>query len=1004
MTRAKKFSIFLLSLTLLIAASLIILNNLYIKQDRLKNIIEDQSARYLQMDAEIGSLELDIIRGLHLTLNDVDLQAAPNHYIRASRITARLSPLHLLTGKVRLLQISLEQPDVALDLSQWQRGGQGSFKLPSASVTEGQLVLQHGDKIYDFSQINGSLNWFSINLSAQTLGGQSTIRALRTGKQWRGIFSMQNLQPQSLADDFGCLFPVSAKMFINGNRDLIQFSNIEISNHLLRLNGTANLSNLLTPARTALELNLSSGIFSYNELMAAFTNLNLTDKTRRLLFERLRDGRAQLLSLTYNGPVRQSGRELLRAVNLEAEVSGMSFGAGHDNERVTNLQGRVSLTDGSLKIAGSHGQIGGSAISNLELIFHDLHLPGNRIEVIIKDADISARDFVSAWRATMVSQKLHSKLDSISQVENGRIRGSIEVLWNKQAEIPTAIKANLQLQEASFRWGTAPCRRINATAYAANYGDQLQIRLNGLWQEVPIEELKLDINELKSLMRYEFELKSRGIPRTPNFELHENSGVFLEGSGLGPEISGSLQLSSAALKIFNSDYRKQEGPINASGTLSGRLWSGRSIKLQIKPDVGLLGDINLELLPGQGQLQIAGPLRLDGLYGGQDLALSGTANGNFSLSWGARTAINGQLGLDMVQLLFNDQPLTLDGRLLIQDNNIDSPDLKIWHGGKRIYANGSLRQFKNFNGALQIDGLVIERKQEKSGFTLPAGLTAHGDLTLTNSSILGLPVKRATASAAFDGDDLQLQNIAMSDERGFLNGSLIINLKGGSTFDVELAYQDTDLRQLSLYLTDEEPIIDGKMDVKGHLWGTRQSINGNLRFTARQGHITRYGMLSKIFGTLNLYKFVKTGNLVMMDYGFPYNEFSGTINASNNHLTFDDIYIDSNSVQFFAVGSYSLESQEIDCIIGAQPLETLDKTVSMIPLIGWVLTGPEGRLLIISMRMTGPLDDPEVEPAPFDSLSKPVIDSFSRLFSLPGELLNKSRQFKPSPSIIDQRD
>jgi len=74
--------------------------------------------------------------------------------------------------------------------------------------------------------------------------------------------------------------------------------------------------------------------------------------------------------------------------------------------------------------------------------------------------------------------------------------------------------------------------------------------------------------------------------------------------------------------------------------------------------------------------------------------------------------------------------------------------------------------------------------------------------------------------------------------------------------------------------------------------------------------------LSKIFAALNIYKMILNRNPDMEGKGFPYNSIVAHAVLSDSVIKINDLYLDSNSVQMSAVGTYSLRSGNIDAIIG----------------------------------------------------------------------------------------
>ncbi|HON96319.1 MAG TPA: hypothetical protein PL013_10995, partial [Deltaproteobacteria bacterium] len=63
---------------------------------------------------------------------------------------------------------------------------------------------------------------------------------------------------------------------------------------------------------------------------------------------------------------------------------------------------------------------------------------------------------------------------------------------------------------------------------------------------------------------------------------------------------------------------------------------------------------------------------------------------------------------------------------------------------------------------------------------------------------------------------------------------------------------------------------------------------------------------------------------------------------------------------------------------------------SMIPVVGLVLTGDNGRFIVVSMKVGGTMDDPKVMVAPIETLSNTVAASLLRSLRLPGRLVEES--------------
>jgi uncharacterized protein YhdP len=204
-----------------------------------------------------------------------------------------------------------------------------------------------------------------------------------------------------------------------------------------------------------------------------------------------------------------------------------------------------------------------------------------------------------------------------------------------------------------------------------------------------------------------------------------------------------------------------------------------------------------------------------------------------------------------------------------------------------------------------------------------------------------------------------------------------------------VSIRGADMRKL-LRATHIKSVIDGNLDLQGHIFGQTDSLNGTLTIAARDGEIRKYELISQIFSLLNVYKIIQNRDIDFLSNHFTYNRISSTMNIKDNVVDFDDFSLESNSIQISAVGKYALKTKKIDAHIGIQPLESVDWTISKIPLVGWVLTGDKGKMIVVSMGLKGTMDEPKVKLEPINTLSNTVAASLLRSLKLPGRLINEA--------------
>ncbi len=167
----------------------------------------------------------------------------------------------------------------------------------------------------------------------------------------------------------------------------------------------------------------------------------------------------------------------------------------------------------------------------------------------------------------------------------------------------------------------------------------------------------------------------------------------------------------------------------------------------------------------------------------------------------------------------------------------------------------------------------------------------------------------------------------------------------------------------------------------------KRTILGNVRLHLEDGKLRRYSVLSKIFSVLNVSQLFKFKLPDMVADGMPYNRIDATFSLKDGIISSKDLFIDSNAMNISAVGMIDLIKEEIDTTIGVQPLQTVDKVVNRIPIVGWILTGKDKHLISTYFEAKGKWSDPVVTAVPVKSMAKGVLDIFKRVFQLPGKLI-----------------
>ena len=76
-------------------------------------------------------------------------------------------------------------------------------------------------------------------------------------------------------------------------------------------------------------------------------------------------------------------------------------------------------------------------------------------------------------------------------------------------------------------------------------------------------------------------------------------------------------------------------------------------------------------------------------------------------------------------------------------------------------------------------------------------------------------------------------------------------------------------------------------------------------------------------------------------------------------------------------------------------METLDRAIGLIPVIGWLLVGANEGMFVIYCRMTGSFDELRVVPAPMITIARGIGDTLLRTLTLPYTIFTRPQKLIP---------
>ena len=241
---------------------------------------------------------------------------------------------------------------------------------------------------------------------------------------------------------------------------------------------------------------------------------------------------------------------------------------------------------------------------------------------------------------------------------------------------------------------------------------------------------------------------------------------------------------------------------------------------------------------------------------------------------------------------------------------------------------------------------------------------------------------------------IYLQNLTA----GVLGGKLVA--KGriapggeqGDRYDLTLDISRADAEKLFAALDISREVtgtltLHGDLTARGNsLLDIKKSSLGNVRLSMSDGKLRKFSTLSKVFSILNVSQLLKFKLPDMVSGGMPYSSIKGSLSVKDGIIATQDLFISSNAINVSIVGNADIVKEELNLTLGVQPLQTVDKIINRIPIVGWLLTGKDKDLLTAYFEAKGKWSDPQVNAIPVKSIGKGILNIFIRAFELPVKL------------------
>jgi uncharacterized protein YhdP len=382
--------------------------------------------------------------------------------------------------------------------------------------------------------------------------------------------------------------------------------------------------------------------------------------------------------------------------------------------------------------------------------------------------------------------------------------------------------------------------------------------------------------------------------------------------------------------------------------------------------------------------------------------LVGFTNPTLSLAFSCPSLDPADFGLKSPQ---KELSLTkVQGNISLKDNNLLIKSFAAQLNNSVVNVKGTIQDLHNprievsvASPYLELEDLILagslERPSKKE--VPPAPLALKATFQVDSGKAHGIEFEKLNSTVQLENNILYLQPLDCSALNGHISGKVRIDFGANGAPRYQLSYK---LNEVSAELFMKavgvkKQQITGTMTLQGELTAKgktgdeiKRTALGSTKIQLEEGSIRKFAVLSKVFSLLNISQLLKFQLPDMVAGGMPYNEITATLAIKDGMISCNDLYVDSDALNISAVGKMDLIKDELDATIGVKPLQTVDKVVSRIPIVGWILTGKNKALITAYFEAKGKLEDPTVTAIPVKSMAKGVFNIFKRVFELPGKL------------------
>ncbi|MFQ5427600.1 MAG: AsmA-like C-terminal domain-containing protein [Thermodesulfobacteriota bacterium] len=290
----------------------------------------------------------------------------------------------------------------------------------------------------------------------------------------------------------------------------------------------------------------------------------------------------------------------------------------------------------------------------------------------------------------------------------------------------------------------------------------------------------------------------------------------------------------------------------------------------------------------------------------------------------------------------------------------------------------------------EVSKMGLTREHRDKG---AARLMGSGKINIHEGSVLGEEIKDFKATTLFRPEAVSFDPIVFITEGGTVKGRTVFyrGHKSPDLFEAGVAGSGIHLKDVLTRLGASNEMITGTlygdMEIRCQRDVTpfTRCLNGHGHLKAERGRMWKFPVISKIFSIVNIVSIDE-----LFKKGLPYRALTGDFIVKDGIFTSENLLFESDSMKMSAVMEVDSVESTIDATLGVHPFVTIDKIVTTIPLVGWIIGGDEKSSVSLYYSLKGPLKQPTVGPAPIKNIKEGIIGKLERLITSPIKIIQES--------------